>query len=267
MSETSPPLSPEEEIRKQAKKRAEDLRGFMQHLGSYLAVGLVLLFINLVTSPGSLWFFWPLLPWTVGIAIHGWNVLWNDRLFDDAWAERKAQEILANKQKSQSAPPSSSTATPASQGTIMPRAAALIDEMRTSARRIQKPEIRRQALAVSASADQVLSALTDNPEETVIARDFLDRYLAPASKIIGDYSRLSSRNIASAQPTLRKVEEHDLPLLHAKFDELYDRVHRGSLIDLQVAREMLSFDAADWNEEEIQSIDSGVRPGTRSTSS
>src|SRR5690606_32478108 len=111
---------------KLAKKRAEDLRGFMQHLGSYLAVGLVLLFINLVTSQGTLWFFWPLLPWTVGLAIHGWNVLWNDRLFDDDWAERKAQSMMASKQKGRT--PSTTPPPPAttpSSNSITPKAATL----------------------------------------------------------------------------------------------------------------------------------------------
>lgn len=250
------PLSLEEQARKVARKRADDLQGFMRHFGSFLAVGLFFLILNLITDRHSLWFFWPMLPWGVGLAIHGWNVLWNDRLFDDEWAERKARSIIERQERASSAtkPPATSPAsTQLESSEIIRQSAVLIDAIRTSAREIPKPDIRRQALSICASADQVLSAITDNPGEIAIARDFLDRYLRPASKIVGDYSRLSSRHIASAQPTLIKVEEHDLPLLVTKLDDLYDRLHRGSLIDLQVAREMLSLDVADWQDGETTS--------------
>jgi hypothetical protein len=40
------------------------------HLAIYVAVNLLLLLINLLTSPGYLWFLWPLLGWGLGIAIH-----------------------------------------------------------------------------------------------------------------------------------------------------------------------------------------------------
>jgi hypothetical protein len=254
-SGTAPSKSPEERARAAARKRADDLRGFFTHLGSYLAVGLFFFFINLATDPGNWWFFYPMLPWGAGLAIHGWNVLWNDRLFDEKWTERKAQEILARERGTNPPAPSrpepaTESPTPASETEdILRESAILIDRMRNAARQIPKPDVRRETLAICASADQVLSAIADNPGEVTIARDFLNRYLTPATAIVSDYSRLASRNIVSAQPTLAKVESHDLPLLARKLDDLYDRVHRGNLIDLEVAREMLSLDVADWRDE------------------
>jgi len=238
-----------ETAEERARKHAQDVRGFMQHAGAFISVGLFFLIINLLTDPGNWWFYWPLLPWGIGFAIHGWNVLWNDRFFDDRWEDRQVEKAMAREARRQRSAARAADAPETDR--IVERAAVLIDGMRASARQIPKPEVRRHALDVCAASDQVLSAIGDNPEEVTIARDFLNRYLTPASSIISDYSRLAARNVPSARATLAKVEEHDLPLLTTKMNELYDRLHRGSLIDLEVAREMLSLDVADWGLEEI----------------
>jgi hypothetical protein len=235
-----------------ARKHAKELRSFVQHAGSFLAVGLFFLILNLITSPDSLWFFWPLLPWGVGLAIHGWNVLWQERLFNDDWEDRQTEKFLNRQQKPQQSSTDATAPGVAEIGQIMDRSAVLIDGMRASARQIPKADVQRQALDVCAASDQVLSAIGDNPNEVVLARDFLNRYLSPASTILNDYSRLASRNVPSASATLAKVEEHDMPLLTTKMHELYDRLHRGNLIDLEVAREMLSLDVADWGLEELE---------------
>jgi predicted TIM-barrel fold metal-dependent hydrolase len=125
------------------------------------------------------------------------------------------------------------------------QAAGLIDRMRTSARQITGPDARRQALDACAAADQVLAAIIDHPDELPLARDFVNRFLEPATQVVTEYARLSSRNIPSARETLEQVEQHDLPLITHKANQLYDRLHRGTLIDLEVAREMLTLDMAD----------------------
>jgi hypothetical protein len=243
-----------------ARKIARDQRGFLTHVGSFLAVGLFFLIINLITDASSLWFFWPLLPWGVGLAIHGWNVYWGSR-FDDRWEERRAQEILRRDERRTSPAPAPAPSAQGEPGEIMARAATLVDAMRGSARRIPKSDVRRQALDVCASADQVVAAIGDNPGEVAIARDFLNRYLTPAHTIITDYTRLATRNVPSASATLVQVEEHDLPLLHKKLQELYDRLHRGSLIDLEVAREMLSLDLGTYQDKGTAGAPRPVSPG------
>lgn len=248
-----------EEALKLAKQRADDLKGFTTHLGVYLIIMIAFFLLNLATSPDSWWFFYPFLPWGVGLAIHGWNVLGSDRLFDDKWTERKADELLKKQQSNRAMPRDSSEESPAATADLIQQSATLIDQMRVAARQIPKPDVRRQTLAICASADQVLSAIEENPREAALARDFLGRYLMPASAIIGDYSRLASRNVASAQPTLAKVESHDLPLLTSKLNDLYDRLHRGNLIDLEVAREMLRFDVAEWDES-AEALEEAVEP-------
>jgi hypothetical protein len=63
--------------------------------------------------------------------------------------------------------------------------------------------------------------------------------------LIGDYARLARRNVPSAVDMLREVEKNDLPRLTARANAMFDRVHRGTIIDLAVAREMMALDVAD----------------------
>ena len=50
-------------------------RGFLIHFAAYLAVNALLIVINLVSTPGKYWFYWPLLGWGLGIAGHAFGVL------------------------------------------------------------------------------------------------------------------------------------------------------------------------------------------------
>jgi hypothetical protein len=48
----------------------EQKSGFYGHLVSYLIVNAFLFAINVITSPGNLWFMYPMLGWGIGIAFH-----------------------------------------------------------------------------------------------------------------------------------------------------------------------------------------------------
>lgn len=48
-----------------------EARGFIAHLFVYVAVNLLLAFINLSQTPTTLWFQWPLLFWGAAVFIHG----------------------------------------------------------------------------------------------------------------------------------------------------------------------------------------------------
>ena len=45
--------------------------GFKIHFAAYALVNLLLLAINLLTTPNHLWFYWPLVGWGIGIVAHG----------------------------------------------------------------------------------------------------------------------------------------------------------------------------------------------------
>ena len=46
-------------------------RDFRNHLIAYVAVNLLLLAVNLLSTPAKLWFVWPLLGWGIGLVAHG----------------------------------------------------------------------------------------------------------------------------------------------------------------------------------------------------
>lgn len=79
---------------KEAKERVEEIKSFYVHLIIYLLVNLVLFIINILTSPGSLWFYWPLFGWGIGLFFHGFSVFGTRRIFGKDWEERKIKEIM-----------------------------------------------------------------------------------------------------------------------------------------------------------------------------
>ena len=54
-----------------ASKRVAAKLSFYIHLTVYVVVNLLLVAVNLVTSPGHLWFYWPLFGWGIGLFFHG----------------------------------------------------------------------------------------------------------------------------------------------------------------------------------------------------
>lgn len=113
--------------------------------------------------------------------------------------------------------------------------------MRRSLEGINDREVRLRVTNLVDDADRILVSLRDRGD-VVLARTFNDRYLAPASTILTRYARLVSRDLTTARPVLDRVETHDLPLLQKRYGEFYEQVHRGDLIDLEVASEMLAFE-------------------------
>ncbi|MFC4817048.1 MULTISPECIES: 2TM domain-containing protein [unclassified Flavobacterium] len=76
-----------------AKERVEKLKGFYGNLISYCCVIPILIFINLQTSSGFQWFWFPMLGWGFGLTMHAFETFG----YGKNWEERKIREIL-NKQ-------------------------------------------------------------------------------------------------------------------------------------------------------------------------
>jgi hypothetical protein len=55
--------APDEDLRRRAERRVNARRGLVIHAALYLVVNLGLVAINLATTPGRLWFFWPAFGW------------------------------------------------------------------------------------------------------------------------------------------------------------------------------------------------------------
>lgn len=242
---------------KRAKKRAADLAGYWSHLSAYLIVIGVLVLVNLITWGGYFWAIWPAMGWGIGLLFHTANTF--GPKMDKDWQERKAQEFVARERGGRTPrygegriqAPFAGNATsnaspanfsPASVAQLTAQAGEEIDRLRRVSRQIPTPDVRRQALEVLASADQIVAALGDGEGDETMARTFFDRYLGPTGTILVRYQRLATRDIDAARPALRRVEEHDLPLLNRRMNELRGQLHQGDLIDLEVASEMLAFE-------------------------
>lgn len=84
----------EEQKYLRAKKRVKDLKGFYGNLLAYCLVIPFLVFINLMTSPDHLWFWYPMIGWGIGIVFHAVGVFNRTSFFGHEWEERKIQEIM-----------------------------------------------------------------------------------------------------------------------------------------------------------------------------
>ncbi len=56
------------------ERKVNEKLGFYIHLTTYILVNGLLIAINLMTSPGTYWFVWPLVGWGVGLILHGLSV-------------------------------------------------------------------------------------------------------------------------------------------------------------------------------------------------
>jgi hypothetical protein len=64
------------------------------HAGVYVIVNAALFVVNMITSRDALWFYWPLLGWGIGLAIHAFVVLSGGKFFGEEWEDRKARELM-----------------------------------------------------------------------------------------------------------------------------------------------------------------------------
>ncbi len=78
----------EEKLRKQVKRRA----GFYRRCMMMGSVVVFLLIINLITSPSTLWFFWPALPIAFTLALDGFRVFSKNHFAED-WEAREIEKI------------------------------------------------------------------------------------------------------------------------------------------------------------------------------
>lgn len=78
------------EIRKEEEKTA-----FLVHLVVYILVNIMLIAINLIYTPETIWFLYPLIGWGIGITVHYlFGVHWIEKTLKEreAKAEYKARE-------------------------------------------------------------------------------------------------------------------------------------------------------------------------------
>lgn len=77
-----------------AQRKVEEIKGFYGNFYFWILVNLGLMILNLVTYPDYLWFFWPLVGWGVGVAIHAMSVFNLMPFMGADWEERKIRQLM-----------------------------------------------------------------------------------------------------------------------------------------------------------------------------
>jgi hypothetical protein len=73
----------------------EEKKGFFVHLVAYVLVNVMLIAFNFIYTPETIWFFYPLIGWGIGISMHYlFSVHWMQKELTEkeAKAEYKARE-------------------------------------------------------------------------------------------------------------------------------------------------------------------------------
>lgn len=96
-----------------AKKRVKAKKAFYQHLMSYAIVNSFLFILNMITSPGYLWFVFPMLGWGVGLAFHYVDVFGipGFDILSKEWEDREIERELRQNSQSQNPIKTSSSRT------------------------------------------------------------------------------------------------------------------------------------------------------------
>jgi len=77
-----------------AKRRVKEIRGFYIHLVVYVLVNAFLFLLDITTSPGVFWFYWPLLGWGIGLVLHAAYVFAFGHWLGPEWEEKKIKETM-----------------------------------------------------------------------------------------------------------------------------------------------------------------------------
>lgn len=74
------------------KKKKE----FYEHFGTYAVMSVMFFAINLFTSPGHWWFYWPIFGWGIGIVSHYFSVFGvpGVGVIDKAWEDQQLEKEL-----------------------------------------------------------------------------------------------------------------------------------------------------------------------------
>lgn len=89
-----------DEISKEARARVQQLKGFYINIASYLVINAMLVIINLIVTPGTLWFYWVTIFWGAALVLHALTIfVFSGRMLGSEWEERKAREIMEKEER------------------------------------------------------------------------------------------------------------------------------------------------------------------------
>jgi len=73
----------------EARQQVSNLKGFYIHLAIYLAVMVLLFYID-YSDPGNWWIQWPAIGWGIAVLIQGLSI----GIFNSSWEEKKIKKIM-----------------------------------------------------------------------------------------------------------------------------------------------------------------------------
>ncbi|MFC3194733.1 2TM domain-containing protein [Marinicella sediminis] len=89
------PLITREET--EAMEYVQGLKSFYLHAMTFVVINIFIMLVNLITSPGYLWFLWALLGWGLGLALHALSTFdWLGH-FDSDWEKKQIEKRLGRK--------------------------------------------------------------------------------------------------------------------------------------------------------------------------
>ncbi|HVO69198.1 MAG TPA: 2TM domain-containing protein [Aggregatilineaceae bacterium] len=83
---------------KAARKYVRGVKDFYTHLAVFVIINTFLFALDAVSGSGW-WFYWVVLGWGIGLAIHAYVAFIDNRFFGSTWEERKIAELLGEKPK------------------------------------------------------------------------------------------------------------------------------------------------------------------------
>jgi len=85
----------------EAKRRVKELKDFYRNLITYTVINVLLIIINLITSPGSLWFYWVTIFWGIGVLLHASKVfILKGKFLGEEWEKKKIKKIMEKERNS-----------------------------------------------------------------------------------------------------------------------------------------------------------------------
>ena len=82
-------LSDRAEAYRRATERVRARLAFAGHAAVLLVVAILLLIVNLIATPGFIWFQWPVLFWLLALALHASTVFGPGLRMVERWRERE----------------------------------------------------------------------------------------------------------------------------------------------------------------------------------
>lgn len=229
-------------------KETRSRAAFRGHLTTFLLVGAFLFTLNVLTSFGDWWFYWPLFFWGWGLIAHYLTAFGFPG--PDRWASLGAFTRPAAPNPSRPKPHSATFAAGA-----FAELHERIERVRAIVDALPDGGVRLQAEAIVSRASSIAAVLAADRASADMVRTFSAGYLQPTEEILEHYARLTARDVPGASDVLRGVEEESLPQIQQHMDRLYKQLHHRDLVQLSVATDMADFDLSQAQREISAELD------------